>query len=215
MNARSTRPPPAGWQRQSRRAAPADVRSGTARRAEMSEPVASYIFHLRRGNSRPTVGRNTENGLPRPNSRDAGENSNARFVGTPSGSGFIAAMKPAAAQIFSPDCGSQAGNPAVDRQRLRVNVNALIGHEEQHGVGDFPARRHPPERSPRRASRRPAGAGVTAERSVDQARDRRCWRGCRAWHPPWRRCASDRPVPPLTYHRRSGASRSEVRRSTR
>jgi hypothetical protein len=47
-------------------------------------------------------GRTTEHGLARLTSRDAYENSNARVVRTPAGSGFIAAIKPATEQIFSP-----------------------------------------------------------------------------------------------------------------
>jgi hypothetical protein len=112
----------------------------------------------------------TENGLTRLTSRDARENSNARFVRAPFGRAFIAPVDLPADEIFSPDFGSKPGNPAVDRQRLRVDVNALVGDEKQRRIGDFPACRHPPERHARRASRRPAGAGLPAERRIDQAR---------------------------------------------
>jgi len=47
-----------------------------------------------------------ENG-PKPlTSRDVWENSNARFVQTPIGSGFIALFDPVADEIFSPDSAS-------------------------------------------------------------------------------------------------------------
>jgi hypothetical protein len=46
-------------------------------------------------------GRTTENGPVWLTSRDVGKNSNARVVGTPAGSGFIAAIEAPAAQIFS------------------------------------------------------------------------------------------------------------------
>ncbi|WP_157676628.1 hypothetical protein [Afipia sp. GAS231] len=46
--------------------------------------------------------RTIENGLARQTSRDVCENSNARTVRTPAGSGFIAPIEPAAGEIFSP-----------------------------------------------------------------------------------------------------------------
>jgi hypothetical protein len=46
--------------------------------------------------------RTTENGLARPTSRDALENSNERIVPVLAGSRFIAGIEPAAGQIFSP-----------------------------------------------------------------------------------------------------------------
>jgi hypothetical protein len=46
-------------------------------------------------------GRCRENGLKLLTSRDVRENSNARFVRTPIGSGFIALFDPAADEIFS------------------------------------------------------------------------------------------------------------------
>jgi hypothetical protein len=48
----------------------------------------------------------TENGLKRLTSRDPWENSNARVVQRPIGSGFIAPIDLAADKIFSPDFGS-------------------------------------------------------------------------------------------------------------
>jgi hypothetical protein len=47
-----------------------------------------------------------ENGLGELTSRDAGENSNARVVRTPIGSGIIAAIDRWTAETFSPDFGS-------------------------------------------------------------------------------------------------------------
>ncbi|MEH2541282.1 MULTISPECIES: hypothetical protein [unclassified Bradyrhizobium] len=44
-----------------------------------------------------------ENGLKPRTSRDVGENSNARFVERPPGSGIIAAIDPPADEIFSAD----------------------------------------------------------------------------------------------------------------
>jgi hypothetical protein len=47
-----------------------------------------------------------ENGLTGLTSRDVYENSNARFVEEPFGSGFIAVIEPAAEEIFFRDLGS-------------------------------------------------------------------------------------------------------------
>jgi hypothetical protein len=47
-----------------------------------------------------------ENGLTGLTSRDVYENSNARFVRRPIGSGFIVMIEPATEEIFSPDLGS-------------------------------------------------------------------------------------------------------------
>jgi hypothetical protein len=68
----------------------------------MNESVASHIFHFAPVEQRSSDGRTTENGLARLTSRDVYENSNERIVRVPAGSGFIAAMNPAAGQIFSP-----------------------------------------------------------------------------------------------------------------
>ena len=96
-----TPPRPPGRLQRSQRSGQACVQSGTSkRRAAMSEPVASHIFHLRRRNNASIDGRTTENGLARLTSRDTYENSNARVVRMPIGSGFIAAIAPAAKQIF-------------------------------------------------------------------------------------------------------------------
>jgi hypothetical protein len=47
-----------------------------------------------------------ENGLDRLTSRDVSENSNARVVRAPIGSGFIAAIDRGTEETFSPDFGS-------------------------------------------------------------------------------------------------------------
>jgi hypothetical protein len=63
------------------------------------------IFHRRRWNV-PETGRTMENGFTGLTSRDVYENSNARFVEVPSGSGFITVIEPAAEEIFSRNLGS-------------------------------------------------------------------------------------------------------------
>src|SRR5207249_5866244 len=45
---------------------------------------------------------------------------------------------------------------------------ALVRDEEQHGIGDLPARGLPSERNGRAGAGRPSGAGDAAERRVDQ-----------------------------------------------
>jgi hypothetical protein len=76
------------------------IRDGAPRRNERS----CCISHLPSApvEQRSSDRRTTENGLTRLTSRDPSENSNARVVRTPAGSGFIAAMDPAAGEIFSP-----------------------------------------------------------------------------------------------------------------
>jgi hypothetical protein len=91
---------PAGWRRRWRRSGPAGVRSGTGRCAEMNEPVASLHLPYAPGGKE-----HREDGLVRLSSRYPSENSNARFVRGPIGSGFIAPIAPAANEIFSPDSG--------------------------------------------------------------------------------------------------------------
>jgi hypothetical protein len=54
----------------------------------------------------PPMGHNTKNGPARLTSRDVQENSNARSVGAPIGSSFIALIEPAADEFFSPVAGS-------------------------------------------------------------------------------------------------------------
>jgi hypothetical protein len=72
-----------------------------------------------------------ENGLLRLSSRDVSENSNARVVPRASGSGFIALIEPATEEMFSADLRSQPRNAAVSRERLRADVNALLGDEKR------------------------------------------------------------------------------------
>src|SRR5690348_14547714 len=112
----------------------------------------------------------SENGLTWLSSRYPWENSNVRFVRRSIGSRFIALFELPADEIFSPDFGSKSADAAVDRQGLGVNVDALVGDEKQRGVGDFPARRHPSERDAGGRARRTAGAGMAAERRIDQTR---------------------------------------------
>ncbi len=84
----------------------------------MNEPVASDIFHGRRWN-----GAHTENGLTGLTSRDAWENSNARFVQRLIGSGFIAPIDLPADEIFSRDFGSRPG--AVEAAET---IDRLVDH---------------------------------------------------------------------------------------
>jgi hypothetical protein len=72
----------------------------------MYVPVASRSSIGAGGTIVPGTGRTMENGLTGLTSRDVYENSNARFVRRPIGSGFIVMIEPAAEEIFSPDLGS-------------------------------------------------------------------------------------------------------------
>lgn len=111
---------PAGWQRRSRRSGPGDVRSGTARCAEMYLPVASHLPWRPAERLFPETGRTTENGRNGLTSRDAYENSNARVVRAPFGSGIIAMIAPAAGEIFSADLSRTFGTePAPERTGSR------------------------------------------------------------------------------------------------
>ena len=83
----------------------------------MNQPVASHIFHLRQRKEPSAKGRNRENGLARLTSRDTWENSNARFVRGPFGSGFIAAIDPVAEEIFS---SNWPHNPVMPLSTARV-----------------------------------------------------------------------------------------------
>jgi hypothetical protein len=83
------------------------IRDGAPRSNERS----CCISHLPSApvEKRSSDGRTPENGLARLTSRDGSENSNARVVRTPAGSGFIALIEPKAEQIFSP------GSRPIDR----------------------------------------------------------------------------------------------------
>ena len=94
---------PAGWRRRSRRSGPGDVRSGTARCAEMYQPVAFHLPWRPAERLFRETGRTTENGRNGLTSRDVYKNSNARVVRAPFGSGIIAVIAPAAEEIFSAD----------------------------------------------------------------------------------------------------------------
>jgi hypothetical protein len=73
----------------------------------MSGPVASVKSSIGPGGTVvPPAGHSIENGPERLTSRDVSENSNARVVRTPIGSGIIAAIDQGAAETFSPDFGS-------------------------------------------------------------------------------------------------------------
>jgi hypothetical protein len=72
----------------------------------MYVPVASRSSIGAGGTIVPGTGRTMENGLTGLTSRDVYENSNARFVGEPFGSGFIAVIEPAAEEIFFRDLDS-------------------------------------------------------------------------------------------------------------
>jgi len=70
----------------------------------------TYLSHLDLpsapgGTVVPEAWRTMENGRNGLSCRDTWENSNARFVRSPIGSGFIAVIEPAAGEIFSPDMG--------------------------------------------------------------------------------------------------------------
>ena len=122
-----TRRRPAGWRRRWRRSGPAGVRSGTMRRAAMNEPVASLHLPMRRRTKA-----HRENGLTPLTSRDPWENSNARFVRTPIGSGFIAVFDPAADEIFSPVFGRRSAQAAcVVRETVAATpLSRRAGHDE-------------------------------------------------------------------------------------
>jgi hypothetical protein len=66
----------------------------------------SYLSHLDLPSAPAETRRTMENGLAGLRCRDTYENSNARFVGRPIGSGIIAAIEPGTGEIFSPDLGS-------------------------------------------------------------------------------------------------------------
>jgi hypothetical protein len=68
----------------------------------MSGPVASLKSSIGPGETVvPWAGDSTENGPERLTSRDVGENSNARVVRTPIGSGIVAAIDRWTAETFS------------------------------------------------------------------------------------------------------------------
>jgi hypothetical protein len=72
----------------------------------MSGPVASFKSSIGPGGTIvPPTGHSRENGLAGLTSRDVNENSNARFVEPPFGSGFIAAIDRRTEETFSPDFG--------------------------------------------------------------------------------------------------------------
>src|SRR6266446_3360652 len=65
---------------------------------------------------------------------------------------------------------SKSRQAAVDGERLAGHVDALVGHEEEHGICDLPAGRLAAERDRRARPRRTAGAREPPERRVDEAR---------------------------------------------
>jgi len=65
-----------------------------------------YLSHLDLPSAPAETGRTMENGLTKLRCRYAYENSNARVVRRPIGSGFIAVIEPATGEIFSPVSGS-------------------------------------------------------------------------------------------------------------
>jgi hypothetical protein len=66
-------------------------------------PVASQSSIGASGTVVPRMARTMENGPAGLRCRDVNENSNARFVRAPSGSGFIAVIAPGTEEIFFPD----------------------------------------------------------------------------------------------------------------
>jgi len=97
---------------------PGSRQAGGGDRDDLGQPASdpgrraaqkcSYLSHLTSsigagGTIVPRMGRTMENGLPWLTSRDVSENSNARVVRAPIGSGFIAAIDPGAKEIFSAD----------------------------------------------------------------------------------------------------------------
>ena len=70
---------------------------------------------------------------------------------------------------LTPSGVSHPAQAAIDREGLRGDVDAFVGEEEQHGIGDLPCSCLAAERDMALAARGAAGTGLAAVGGVDEA----------------------------------------------